>query len=190
MQVLEKTRSEIEARAAKMSDFLKMEYLESCLKKFTDIEIQRFCYQELSRLYEKNVMYPESIKYIIKFQDVCISKREKMQAFIKEIELTIKGGMYERLDFAYKKINEFGSSEDLHEARRKVSELLLLEGSKYEKQNKFSYAVKAYEKVIPLLIDNEKLEAKKRLCNAYKRLGRVRESLELERELTRSGVKF
>ncbi|MDP2924894.1 MAG: hypothetical protein Q8N99_00825 [Nanoarchaeota archaeon] len=189
MQILEKTRDEIETRASKMSDFLRMEYLESCLKRFTEIEIQRYCYQELSRLYEKNFMYPDAIKYISKFQEVCISKREKIQAFLKEIELTIKGGFYDRIDFAYRKINEIATTEEIYEARKKMVDLLMSEAQKFEKSSKYSYAARAYERLSHLVTDNERLEVKKHLVTIYKKLGKVRESIELERELARSGVK-
>ncbi|VVB78190.1 Uncharacterised protein [uncultured archaeon] len=188
MQVLEKNRGEIEAKASRMSDFLKMEYLEEVSKKFSDVEILRYCYSELSKLYEKNIMYPESIKYIEKFQEVCISQREKMQAYTREIELLIKGGYYDRVNFAYNKILEVATPKEIYEIENKIILMYKSEGEKFEKTNKNALALKVYERLAkaPAVKDPEKQEIKKKLLVLYKKLGKVRESLELERELGRS----
>lgn len=185
MQILEKNRGEIEARASKMSDFLKMEYLENCLKRFSDIEILRYCYAELSRLYEKNIMYHEAIKYIEKFQEVCISQREKIQAYIREIELLVKGGYYERVNFAYSKLLEIASPKELIEIENKIINMYKSEAEKFEKANKNALALKVYERLARAVKDSEKPEIKNKILILYKKLGKVRESLELERELQR-----
>lgn len=185
MQILEKNRGEIEAKASKMSDFLKMEYLENCSKKFSDVEILRYCYAELSKLYEKNIMYPESIKYIEKFQEVCISQREKIQAYVREIELLIKGGFYDRVNFAYNKLLEIATSKEVYEIENKIIAMYKSEGEKFEKTNKNSLALKVYERLVKAVNESEKKEMKKKVLILYKKLGKVRESLELERELER-----
>ena len=186
MQIIEKNRGEIEAKASKMSDFLKMEYLENCSKKFSDVEILRYCYSELSKLYERNIMYPESIKYIERFQEVCISPREKMQAYIREIELLIKGGYYDRVNFAYNKLLEIAAPKEVYEIENKIIAMYKSEAEKFEKTNKNSLALKVYEKLVKSVKDSEKTEIKKKLLVLYKKLGKVRESLELERELGRN----
>lgn len=185
MQILEKNRGEIEVRASKMSDFLRMEYLEDCSKKFSDIEILRYCYAELSKLYEKNIMYPESIKYIEKFQEVCISPREKIQAYIREIELLIKGGFYERVNFAYNKLLEISNPKEIFEIENKIIAMYKAEAEKFEKTNKNALALRAYERLVKAVGGPEKTEMKKKVLIFYKKLGKVRESLELERELER-----
>lgn len=185
MQVLEKTKGEIEARASKMSDFLRMEYLEDCSKKFSDIEILRYCYAELSKLYERNVMYPDAVKYIEKFQEVCISQREKIQAYVREIELLIKGGFYDRVNFAYNKLLEIATPKEIYEIENKIIAMYKAEAEKFEKTNKNALALKVYERLVKAVNEPEKKEMKKKLLIFYKKLGKIRESLELERELER-----
>ncbi|MFA5723490.1 MAG: hypothetical protein WC979_04505 [Candidatus Pacearchaeota archaeon] len=185
MQVLEKNKKEIEERALKMSEFLRMEYLENCLKKFTDVEILRYCYSELSRLYERNVMYTEAIKYIAKFQEVAISPRDRLQAYIREIELLIKSGAYDRVEYCYSRLAQSATPKEIYEIETKIITLYKIEGQKFEKTNKNSLAIKVYEKLLKLVKDSEKTEVKKKLLVLYKKLGRVRESLEIERELGR-----
>jgi hypothetical protein len=183
MQVFEKTRDEVCKRAEKMSDFLRMEYLESCLKVLADIDIRRYCLQELSRLYERNHMYPDAIKYIINFQAVCISRREKINAYLKEIELLINGGYYERVEYAYKRIIENLNDKEVYEIEKRIVDFYKEEIKRLEKMNRYAPLLKAYEMLMKLLIGEEKIEAKKRILVLYKKLGKVRESLELEKEL-------
>jgi tetratricopeptide (TPR) repeat protein len=185
MQILEKNKNEIQARAEKMSDFLRMEYLENVMRKFTDIDILRYSYNELSRLYEGRGMYPEAVKYIAKFQEICISGREKMMAIVREAELYIKGGFYDRAESAVKKALETANEKDRLEIRKKIIDLYKIEAAKFEKSSKISASAKVYEKLIHLLPEAEKIDIKKRLLETYKKLGKVRESLELEKELGR-----
>jgi tetratricopeptide (TPR) repeat protein len=185
MQILERNKSEVQAKAEKMSDFLRMEYLENCTKKFMDKEILRYCFQELSRLYERNAMYPDAIKYLAKYEEISVTNREKIQAYLKEIELLVKAGLYDRIEFAHKKAKDIATPKEINEINEKIIQLLKDEGAKYDRLNKYTPATKAYEKLLQLLRPEEKTEIKKRLVFLYNKLGRVRESIELERELQR-----
>jgi len=185
MQIIERTKSEVVAKAEKMSDFLRMEYLENCAKKFIDKEILRYCFQELSRLYERNVMYPDAIKYLAKYEEVVLTNKEKVMAYMKEIELLIKAGFYDRIEFSFNKVKEIALPKEIAEINQRIIQLLREEASKYDKANKFSPASKAYEKLLQLLRPEERIEIKQRLVHLYNKLGKVRESIELERELQR-----
>jgi tetratricopeptide (TPR) repeat protein len=186
MQILEKNKREIEERAGKMSDFLRMEYLEECSKKFHDIEIQRYCYSELSKLYEKRNMFSEAIKYTAKFKELCILQREKVNCFNKEIELYIKNGMYERAEAVYREGIQELKDIDRMELKRKIIEIYKQEAEKFEKTNRMSGALKIYEKLVNHVVDKERDEIKRKMAFAYKKLGRVRESIEIERELEKN----
>lgn len=185
MQILERTKSEVQARAEKMSDFLRMEYLENCTRKFMDQETLKYCFQELSRLYERNVMYPDAIKYLIRFEEIAQTNTEKRTAYLKEIELLIKGGYYDKVEFTHKKIKEISTPKDTHDADQKVIDLYKQEAAKFERANKSSPSLKIYEKLLILVRPEEKIEIKRKLMSLYNRLGRVKESIELERELQR-----
>lgn len=188
MQVLEKNLSEIQQKAGRMSDFLRMEYLESCAIKFNDSLILRYCYQELSRLYEGRKMYSDAIKYIFKYQETLVSEVEKMNAMMKEVELLIKAGFYDRADLLIKRIIENSKESQKFEVRRKIVEMFKQEAARFEKESKFTPLLKVYEKLIEYLADAEKNEIKRRMVIIYKKLGKVRESLELERQMDRSLV--
>ena len=186
MQILERTKDEVIKKAEKMSDFLRMEYLENCSKKFIDKEILRYCFLELARLYERNVMYPDAIKYLARYEEVAATGREKIQAYQKEIELLIKAGLYDRIEFSLKKAKDIALPKEILEIEQKTHQLLKDEAAKYDKLNKYSPATKAYEKLLQFSKNqDEKTEIKRRLVYLYNKLGRVRESIELERELNR-----
>ncbi len=192
MQILETTKKEIEAKAQKMSDFLRMEYLESCSSKLSDIEILRYCYPELARLYESRSMYPEAIKYISKFKEITILRKEKNTALAKEMELNIKGGFYDKAEHVLREILKNVNASEGLETRRKIVELYKKEAEKMEKLSKYSGALKIYEKLIHHVTDTERLETKKKMLIAYKKLGRIKESLEIEKEIERDsrGIEF
>jgi tetratricopeptide (TPR) repeat protein len=190
MQVLENTKREVEAKANTMSDFLRMEYLELVLKKFNDPEIMRYCYQELSKLYERRSMYTEAIKYLSKLKEICILQRERTDCLYKEAELFIRSGQYDRADMVFKEGIKDLNEKDRFEFKRKMVDLFTKEATTLEKVNKVSGALKIYERLINYLTDNEKNEVKKKMLIAYKKLGRVRESIELERQLGRDAPGF
>jgi tetratricopeptide (TPR) repeat protein len=188
MIVQEKTKQEVMAKAEKMSDFLKMEYLESVILKITDKDTLRYCFLELSRLYEKRHMYTDSIKYLERFEELCILKEEKFDAYLKEIELLIKGELYDRVDFAYNKIKETLTPSEKDKLKEKMITLFKQEGEKQEKLSRYRIAMKAYEKLLKLLDKNlGAVDIKRRLAIIYKKLGMIRESIELERELQKAG---
>lgn len=185
MQVLERTKSEVQAKAEKMSDFLRMEYLENCTKKFMDRETLSYCYQELSRLYERNVMYPDAIKYLSRFEEICQTNTEKRTAYLKEIELLIKGGFYDKVEFTHKKIKDISSPKEMKEIDQKIIDLYKQEAAKFDRANKCSPSLKIYEKLLILVRPEERTEIKRKLVFLYNKLGRVKESIEIERELQR-----
>ena len=186
MQVQEKNLREIQEKAGRMSDFLKMEYLESVLTKFNEVDIHRFCYLELSRLYEGRKMFSDAIKYIFKYRETLVTDTDKNNAMMKEIELLIKSGQYERADLLVKKLIETVKEREKFEVVRRIVLLYKDEAAKYEKENRIAATAKVYEKLIVYLNDPEKTAYKRKLADVYKRLGKVRESLELERSMERS----
>jgi tetratricopeptide (TPR) repeat protein len=185
MQVIEKNLREVQEKSARMSDFLRMEYLESVLAKFHDIDIHRYCYLELSKLYETRKMYSDAIKYIFKYQESVITQTEKNNAMMKEIELLMKAGQYERADLLVKKLMEHIKEREKFEVIRRVVELYKQEAFEFERISRFSSVARIYEKLLYYLSDADKNEIKRRLIMVYKKLGKVKESLELEKQLQR-----
>lgn len=186
MQVLERDKREIEIKASKLSDFLKMEYLESCMRKFNDHEIQKYCALELSRLYENRSMYPDAVKYIFKYQEITGNPSEKNKAMAKEIELLIKGGFYDRAESAVRKAAGILNPNEKFELKRNIINLYTSIAQRAEKVGRHAEMIKVYEKLLPYTVDNQKNEIKKKLIECYKKLGKIREAIELERDMERT----
>jgi hypothetical protein len=182
MHVLEKKREDIEAKAKTMSDFLKMEYFESCLKTNLDVNVSKYCYRELANLYEQKLMYPEAVKNISKFRELCFDNKEKINALLRETELLIKSGLYNEANYTFKKAMDMANEYEKYEIRRKAIEFYQKQAQKFEKGNYNSSALKVYEVLVNLVVDAEKNEIKKRMLVLYKKLGKVRELIKFEKE--------
>ncbi|MBS3080800.1 hypothetical protein J4221_04985 [Candidatus Pacearchaeota archaeon] len=183
MQILERSKDEVISKAETMSDFLKMEYLEKCSERFSDSLILQYCYSELVRLYQGRVMYSDALKYLAKLQSLTISPKEKLHLYEKEIELFIKSGQYDHVIGSYKEAIKLTNELGELELRRKVIQFFKDEAIKLERSKKYAALTKLYERLIIWLTDMEKNEFKKKLFEIYKKLGKVRESIELEKKI-------
>ncbi len=178
MQVKETTKEAIEAKASKMSDFLKMEYYESCLKQNREasFEIKKFVHTKLADLYEKRSMHPEAAKNMNALADIAATFNEKRLAFVRALELYIKAGSYDRSDDAFKKALACANMKEKEEIKIKVKEGYKTQAQNHEKQQKNGNALKAYEKLYSLDISQEeKQEIKQKLLTLYNKLGKIRE---------------
>jgi hypothetical protein len=183
MQVLEKKREEIEAKVNTMSDFLKMEYLESCLKANLDINVCKYCYKKLSELYENKIMYPEAAKYMAKFGELCAGAKEKIAAIVKEAELLVKAGSYDPADYLYKKAMSLADGPEKYEIKRNMVKFYKQEAANFERLNKHAGALKIYERLVYHVADAERDEARKRMLELYQKLGKIKEYIRLKAEM-------
>lgn len=175
MQIREKTKYEIEAKASGMSDFLKMSYLEECLRQNFSFEIKRFCNLELVKLYEERGMFSEAAKKMMAVGEIAITFREKKEAYMKAVELYTKAGLYERAEFSLKKAQESGNAREREEMKTAVKILLGEQAQVYEKENRKAKALSAYEFLYKICSDSEKPRIRKRLSELYLDLGKMSE---------------
>ena len=78
---------------------------------------------------------------------------------------------------------------ELDELKKRITDAYYEEVKKLEKSSKFSGVIKVYENLIHYVVDNERMQIKRKMLDLYKRLGRVRESMLLEKELEGHPVK-
>ena len=183
MQVNETTEREIMDKAERMSDFLQMEYLETCLKKNIDIAAEKYCYKKLSGLYEKKIMYSEAIKNISSLAELSTSAKDKSAVYMKEAELLIMGEFYDRVAYAFKKAIEFSAKEEFFEKKRQLIAIYKTKIKMLEDKGKVAGVLTVYEHLVHLLTDAEKIEAKKKMLVLYNKLGKIREFMILKKEL-------
>lgn len=174
MLVKEKSKAEVEAKAGSMSDFLKMEYLEECLKGNFSFDIKRFCNLNLAKIYEGRNMFSEAAKKMDAVGEISVTFREKKEAYMKAVELFIKGEYYDKADFALRKALDSCSLNEKKEIKTAVAKLLKEQAGVYEKENKRGKAVKAYGHLYRIS-EEEKAEIKQKLLDLYSKLGMMRE---------------
>ena len=184
MQILEKNRQEIEAKVNKMSDFLQMEYLEACLKKKMGIDVNKFCFMRLSELYASKNMFSEAAKYISAATEIAVSLREKIQIYLKEMELLIKAGAYDKADFSLRKaMEEVVIEREQREIINTVKGYYKKQALEFEKTGKNANATRIYEKLLTMSGGEEALEIRKKLLVLYEKIGKIREYMVLKKQL-------
>lgn len=175
MIIQEKTRGEVEQKLGMMSDFLKMEYLENCIKQHRDFEIKKFCNMKLAGLYENRNMFLEAARNMTAAADMAVTFKEKAQAYMQETGLWIKAGQYERAEEAFRKALASGNTQEKFEMKRSIKELYKKQALSLEKSGRNTNALKIYQKLLEMSDDAEKTGVKNKLLELYKRLGKIRE---------------
>lgn len=185
MKVFEKTRAEVEAKLKMMSDFLKMEYLESCIKQNTSLDVRKFCNHQLADLYEKRSMFSEAARNMSSVAEMAATFSEKIQAYMKETELWIKAAQYDRADEAFRKALASGNARDKEEMKKAILNLYKKQAEEYEKAKRNSNALKIYEKLVEISPESEKASIRQKLLYFYKTLGKIREYTVLQGQLNK-----
>lgn len=183
MLVQEKTRGEIEQKLNVMSDFLKMEYLESCIKQFREFDVKRFCSMKLAELYEGRNMFSEAARHASAAADMATTFSEKIHAYMKETGLWIKAGHYERADESLRKGLSSANTREKFEMKHAVKNLYKKQAEAYERAARNSNALKVYQKLLELSDDAEKRGIKMKLLVFYEKLGKIREYTLLKNQL-------
>jgi hypothetical protein len=183
MQALERKKEDVVKKSEKMNDFVKIDYFESCLKNRLDIDAMVYCSLELIRIYEKNSMFTYAIKHLNLLKNQTTSPNEKIKLEIKEVELLIKNSSYEVANSLFERILKSLPSIDRMRAEQRIIELYKAQANLLRNSHKSASEAKIYEGMLRFLNGDDKVTAKKRLLDLYKNLGKVKESLQLEREL-------
>lgn len=186
MQILEKNKEEVQKKAESMSDFLRMEYLENCSRYFKEPDILIYSYKELAKLYERRSLYSDALKYLGKLHEFCKQNKDKINVYLKETELLIRGGYYDNAQGAYKSALKISNSVEKYEIKKEMVNILVREINRLEKEKRNVKLQKVYEMLMPFLSDKERTVIRKRLVIIYQKLGKVRESIEIEKTITRT----
>jgi tetratricopeptide (TPR) repeat protein len=187
MQIGEKSRQEIEMKLSQMSDFLKMEYLEACAKQHREFDIKKFCNMKLAELYEKRNMFSEAAKNASAAAEMAATYNEKMQSYMKEVELWVKAGHYDNIDGAFKKALASGNAKEKEEMKKALKSFYQKQAEAYERMLRRENALKIYQRMLELSDnESEKLGIKRKILDLYKTLGKIREYTILRDQLDKS----
>jgi len=183
IQVRESTLDEIKDKLADMNTALnKIDYLESVLKESGfSFEIKRVLWGELSELYEGRKMFERAARAMSNKAAVEVTSRYKVDSYITAAELFAKIGKVNDADEMFVRASRDSSNDQKTKVKLARKNIYLISAKELENKGKKASAVKFYEKIIKMrLEDIEKDEIKEKLLSTYKALGMFREAKLLE----------
>jgi len=185
MKAEETTKEAIEEKLnSGMGDFVKMEYLENCLKLSPPLEIRRFIFERLAEINEDKGMFAEAAKNMHNAADISITYKDKIRFFMKEVELLIKYGDFNKADEIFRNALALGNTQEKMEMRVALREFYKKQAEAYEKNMKRSNAVKIYEKLLSITeAPTMQREIKEKLLSLYEKLGKMQEYNSMKKQL-------
>jgi len=183
IQVRESSIEEFEEKLTEMNTALnKISYLESALRvSGLNFEIKRFIWGELSKLYEERKMFERAARAMANKAGVETMSKDKVNSYVTAAELFAKIGKVDDADDMFVRASRDGTEEQKNRVRLARKNIYLSSAKELEGKGKKASAVKFYEKMIKMrLDDDEKAEIKMKLDSTYKALGMFREAKLLE----------
>jgi tetratricopeptide (TPR) repeat protein len=182
MQVKENKRNEIEMKISQMGDYVKMGYLEGCLKNSIDYDTRKFVLIKLSGLYEQRKMFSNAGEAMKNAAEINTTVQGKINDFMKATELFIKAGNYDLAEMCVKKAIGESNQVQQKEISIRVKEFYKTKAKSCLNDGKKKNATGAYEKLLELKLDDkEREEITKTLAGLYENLGDMRGYFSLER---------
>jgi tetratricopeptide (TPR) repeat protein len=183
IQVRERTIEDIEGKLSEMNtDLNKVSYLESALKATSfSYEIKRFIWGELSKLYEGRKMFERAARAMASKAGVEPMSKDKIDSYVTAAELFSRIGKVEDADDMFLRASRDANNEHKMKIRLARKNIYLVSAKELEGKGKKASAVKFYEKLIKMRLEEvEKNEIKMRLISIYKALAMFREAKLLE----------
>ena len=178
------TKVEIENELKGRGNFVQIDSLGRFLKEPIALETKKFVFLKLAELYEKAKMFNEGAKMYGSAGDLSLAFAEKVKHYLKETELYVKAGSFDRVENAMRKAINEGNAKDKENIQISVKMFFKEQAQLHEKELKRSNALKYYEKMLEMkLSDQERLEVREKILDLYKKLGKITESRALERSL-------
>mgnify|MGYP001580822667 CR=1 FL=1 len=180
-------KEEIEKALEGKGDFVRIDHLSSFLNENLSADIRKFVCLKLAEIYEKKSMFTEAAKMYDTAAICAISFSDKIKYYVKETELLIKGGVFQRADEAMRKAMTDANASERAEVYFVLKDFYKRQAEIYEKELRRNNAVKIYEKLLEMNIsDTERREIKEKLLKLYEKLGKIKEYCILKKGLEES----
>lgn len=170
------SKSEIEKELDKRGDFVAIDELTKFSRQDLSIDMKKFVYLRLAGIYERKGMLSDAARMFNNVALASIAFSEKIKSHVKEAELYIKAGNFEKVDEAMKKAMREANASQKAEIYFAVKDFYKRQAEIYEKEMKRNHASKIYERLLQMNMgDLEKQEIKEKLLDLYDKLGRFKE---------------
>ncbi len=182
ISVREKTGEEIEAKLNTMDTGLnKIAYLESALKTDLTYDVKRLIWEKLVELYEARGMFDKAGRAMKGKVGVEVSLKDKIESYLTAGELYAKSGKLEDAEEMFLRAYRGAKGEEKLKIKLAMKNIFLVNARELEKKGKKIGAVKYYEKLIKMSLNElEKAEIKEKLVEGYRALGRFKDATLLE----------
>ena len=168
------TKNEIEEILAKKGDYVKIDLLTRFLNESPPINTKKLVLLKLAEIYENIGMLKEAAKTYDDAGMISIAFTEKIKHFIKETELYIKAGNFDRADEAMKKAISEANAVERQEIYFTVKDFYKKQAGAHERSLKRFGAVRIYEKLLEMnLTERERKDIKEKLLPLYEKLGKT-----------------
>lgn len=183
MRVKETTRKEIEQKFMSMNDYVKIGYLESCLRNNLDFETRKFVLVKLSGLLEDKGMHLEAAKNMKAAADINTNVQSKVNDFIKSIELFVKAGDFEKAEAMMTRAISLAENQRIV-VENSAKEIYRTHARACVEKNKRKQALDVYESYLDLNLSNEERKfAENKLLELYLSVGDMNKYNSLKRKI-------
>jgi tetratricopeptide (TPR) repeat protein len=174
------TIKEVEEKLRAMSDFLKMEYLEQMSKQQNSLDVGKYVRQQMAKVYTDKGMYSNAAKQLEAWADMSVTFKEKIEAYVQEVEMWIRAGEYNTSEDIMKRALSNATLKEKAEIKARIKQSYKNQALMFEKRNERNKALKIYEKLYSIEMDTSEREAlRQKLLDLYDKTGKVREFMML-----------
>jgi len=174
------TIQEVEEKLASMSDFLKMEYLEQMSRKQNPLDVGKYVRQQMAKVYADKGMYSNASRQLEAWAEMSVTFKEKIEAYLQEIEMWIKAGEYITADDIMKRALANATLAEKANIKARIRQAYSNQAIMFEKRNERNRALKIYEKLYSIETETGERESlRQKLLELYDKTGRVRDFMML-----------
>ncbi|MEK6818778.1 MAG: hypothetical protein AABY10_02490 [Nanoarchaeota archaeon] len=179
----ETTRRDIDAKISKMGEYVKIDYLSSCLKQPLDFDTRKFVLTSLSDSYIARGMFSDAGKMMLIASEINTSFQNKLNDYVKTMDLFVRGNDTEKVISVMGRALVIANDTQKNEIKNKVKSFYNLQAELLIKKNKRRQAITLYENLLDFeLNDSERKEVQDKLLNLYHALGLMKEYYILKRK--------
>jgi tetratricopeptide (TPR) repeat protein len=188
MRVKEVARKDIEERFQGMSDYVRIDYLSSCLKNNLDYDTRKFVLVKLAGLFESKGMYADAGKAMRAAAEINTTEKNKVEDFLKSIELFIRASDYEMADLIMRKMFPVLEVIEVKQIERRVKAMYDMHAKTCIQKGKRKQDIGAYEKSLTLNVeDSEKRDIRSTLLKLYEQVGDISQFNKMRRQIESGG---
>ena len=183
--ITEISKAEVQAKLASVGDFVKMDFLQQCLKKTLDFDTRKYVLTTLAGIYEQRHMYLEAGKLVRNAAEINVTFEGKMTDFLKSAELLVHAVACDEARVSFAKAIGSANERQKPALRESYKKAHFTTAEEFLKKDKRNHALEIYESLLALefITPEEKRKAQVAILPLYEKLGKIKEFMNLKKQL-------